>query len=181
MTGIFDTALGAPSFRHGIHPHGHKDTSGEAIRQFPFAPALIVPLQQHLGAPAIPVVREGQEVVRGQTIARPDGFMSVAMHAPASAVVRRIALAPVMAAVALAIKLDSPGPVLFRQKRRGFNNRVIEVLSPFRCNERARHRHRLTKARPNMGRLFVSKVPLAMVGLMPFAGRTPAKQIMCSC
>ena len=30
--------------------------------------------------------------------------------------------------VALAIKLDSPGPVLFRQKRYGYNNRLIEVF-----------------------------------------------------
>lgn len=37
-------------------------------------------------------------------------------------------LAPVMLAVALAIKLDSGGPVLFRQKRYGFNNELIEVL-----------------------------------------------------
>ena len=35
---------------------------------------------------------------------------------------------PVMALVALAIKLDSPGPVLFRQKRFGFNNERIDVL-----------------------------------------------------
>src|SRR2546423_3185993 len=35
---------------------------------------------------------------------------------------------PVMAAVTLAIKLDSRGPVLFRQKRYGFNNELIEVL-----------------------------------------------------
>ncbi len=83
------------SFRHGVHPPEHKDeTSGLAIRRFPFAPVLIVPLSQHLGKPALPVVREGQEVVRGQTIAEPDGFLSVAMHAPASGVVRRIALAP---------------------------------------------------------------------------------------
>jgi len=39
-----------------------------------------------------------------------------------------VALAPVMAAVALAIRLDSPGPVLFRQRRHGFNNRPINVL-----------------------------------------------------
>jgi Undecaprenyl-phosphate glucose phosphotransferase len=38
-----------------------------------------------------------------------------------------IALAPVMALVALAVKLDSRGPVLFRQKRLGFNNELIEV------------------------------------------------------
>ena len=65
------------TFRHGVHPPEHKDeTRHLAIRQFPFAPELIVPLQQHLGKPAKPVVREGQEVVRGQTIADADGFMS---------------------------------------------------------------------------------------------------------
>ena len=83
------------SFRHGVHPPEHKDdTSHLAIRRFPFAPVLIVPLSQHLGKPAIPVVREGEEVSRGQTIAEPDGFVSVAMHAPASGVVKRITLAP---------------------------------------------------------------------------------------
>jgi Undecaprenyl-phosphate glucose phosphotransferase len=35
---------------------------------------------------------------------------------------------PLMALIALAIKLDSRGPVLFRQKRYGFNNELIEVL-----------------------------------------------------
>ncbi len=39
-----------------------------------------------------------------------------------------IALVPVMALVALAIKLDSKGPVLFRQKRYGFNNELVEVF-----------------------------------------------------
>jgi Undecaprenyl-phosphate glucose phosphotransferase len=39
-----------------------------------------------------------------------------------------LGLAPVMALVALAIKLDSRGPVLFRQKRHGFNNELIEVF-----------------------------------------------------
>jgi polysaccharide biosynthesis protein PslA len=35
--------------------------------------------------------------------------------------------APVMAAVALAIRLDTPGPILFRQRRQGFNNEEIVV------------------------------------------------------
>jgi Undecaprenyl-phosphate glucose phosphotransferase len=39
-----------------------------------------------------------------------------------------VVLAPLMVAVAVAIKLDSKGPVLFRQRRHGFNNQVIEVL-----------------------------------------------------
>ena len=38
-----------------------------------------------------------------------------------------ILLAPVMMVTAIAIKLDSKGPVLFKQKRHGFNNEVIEV------------------------------------------------------
>src|SRR5262249_40461512 len=36
-------------------------------------------------------------------------------------------IAPLLFAIAILIKLDSPGPVLFRQKRYGFNNRLIEV------------------------------------------------------
>jgi Undecaprenyl-phosphate glucose phosphotransferase len=38
-----------------------------------------------------------------------------------------ILLAPLMAIIALLIKLDSKGPALFRQKRQGFNNELIEV------------------------------------------------------
>jgi Undecaprenyl-phosphate glucose phosphotransferase len=37
-------------------------------------------------------------------------------------------LLPLMLAVAAAIRLDSPGPVLFRQKRLGFNNSPFEIL-----------------------------------------------------
>ena len=87
--------LGLKTFRHGVHPPESKEaTSDLAIRQFPFAPVLVLPLSQHLGKPSVPLVREGQEVVRGQRIASFDGFVSVSLHAPASGVVRRIALAP---------------------------------------------------------------------------------------
>ena len=39
-----------------------------------------------------------------------------------------------MAAIALAIKLDSSGPVLFKQKRQGFNNNLIEVWKFRSCS-----------------------------------------------
>ena len=39
-----------------------------------------------------------------------------------------VALAPVMALVALAVRLDSKGPILFRQQRLGFNNELIDVF-----------------------------------------------------
>jgi electron transport complex protein RnfC len=87
--------LGLGTFHHGVHPPESKhETSGLPIRRLPFAPLLVVPLAQHLGPPALPVVGEGQKVARGERIARPDGFLSVAMHAPATGTVRRIALAP---------------------------------------------------------------------------------------
>ncbi len=87
--------LGLKTFRHGIHPPEAKDeTSGLAIRRFPFAPLLVIPLVQHVGKPSQPVVREGQDVARGECIARADGFVSVAMHAPASGRVRRIGPSP---------------------------------------------------------------------------------------
>jgi len=38
-----------------------------------------------------------------------------------------VMMAPVMAVIAIAIKMDSPGPVFFRQKRQGFNNNLIDV------------------------------------------------------
>ena len=38
-----------------------------------------------------------------------------------------VLLAPVMAIVAVLIKLDSPGPIFFRQRRHGFNNEEIRV------------------------------------------------------
>ncbi len=87
--------LAPRTFRHGVHPPEAKDETRDLpIRQFPFAPVLVVPLSQHAGKPAVPLVREGQEVVRGQRIARADGFVSVSMHAPASGIVRRIGLVP---------------------------------------------------------------------------------------
>jgi electron transport complex protein RnfC len=89
------TAIFGSKLRRGAHVPDHKEqTSHLPIRRLPFAPVLIVPLSQHTGAPAVPIVREGQEVVRGEPIANAGGFVSVPMHAPATGRVERIALAP---------------------------------------------------------------------------------------
>lgn len=83
------------SFSHGVHPADHKaHTRDKPIRRLPFAPRLIVPLAQHIGTPAVPLVRVGQEVVRGEPIARAEGFVSVPLHAPATGVVDAIDLMP---------------------------------------------------------------------------------------
>ena len=82
------------TFAHGVHPEGNKSTSGIPIRRMPFAPRILLPLAQHIGKPAVPTISVGQEVVRGQPIARADGFLSVPLHAPVDGVVEAIELRP---------------------------------------------------------------------------------------
>ncbi|NQU64079.1 MAG: electron transport complex subunit RsxC [SAR324 cluster bacterium] len=83
------------TFKHGIHPPENKDeTRSLAIRQFPFAPVLIIPMSQHIGNASKIIVRQGQEVVRGQKLADADGYMSVPIHAPESGTIRKIGRVP---------------------------------------------------------------------------------------
>jgi electron transport complex protein RnfC len=83
------------SFSHGIHPPENKHfTASKPIRRLPFPPELVIPLSQHAGAPSQPVVHVGQEVLRGQLIAKAGGFVSVPQHAPATGVVKRFELVP---------------------------------------------------------------------------------------
>ncbi|MGD1094178.1 MAG: electron transport complex subunit RsxC [Bryobacteraceae bacterium] len=79
----------------GVHvPELKEATCHLPIRRLPFAPILIVPLSQHAGIPAVSIVHEGQEVVRGEPIAKAGGFVSVPMHAPATGRIECVALAP---------------------------------------------------------------------------------------
>jgi H+/Na+-translocating ferredoxin:NAD+ oxidoreductase subunit C len=82
------------TFAHGVHPPESKAlTEHEPIRRLPFADEMIIPLSQHTGAPAKALVREGQEVVRGEPIAEAGGFVSVPMHSPTTGEVTKIDLA----------------------------------------------------------------------------------------
>jgi len=84
-----------PTFPHGIHPAENKHlTAHKPIERLPFPPELILPLSQHAGAPSVPLVHTGQEVVRGEPIAKAGGFVSVPLHAPATGVIRKIGLTP---------------------------------------------------------------------------------------
>ncbi len=83
------------SFKHGVHPQEFKEATNKLpIRRLPFASTLIVPLSQHAGKPSVPLVKPGQEVVRGQPIAAADGFLSVPQHAPATGRIESIKLMP---------------------------------------------------------------------------------------
>jgi electron transport complex protein RnfC len=69
----------------GIHPPQNKAQSlRHPIARAPLPPELVLPLQQHSGAPAEPVVAVGEQVLKGQMIARASGALSAALHAPTS-------------------------------------------------------------------------------------------------
>ena len=75
-------------FHGGIHPAEHKLESSElpAVRA-PLPSRLILPLQQHLGAKAKAIVQAGDKVLKGQPLARAEGMVSAAIHAPTSGAV----------------------------------------------------------------------------------------------
>ena len=79
------------TFSGGIHPAYHKGLSaGEPIRAIALPQRLTVPMSQHLGAPAKPVVKHGDHVKKNQLIAEAGGFISAPVHAPAGGKVASI-------------------------------------------------------------------------------------------
>lgn len=79
------------SFPHGVHPPEEKEVSNSRpIRRLPFPPYLVMLLAQHAGRPAKSIVREGQEVLRGELIAEADGFVSAPIHSPAAGIVKAL-------------------------------------------------------------------------------------------
>lgn len=84
------------AFPGGIHPPGYKALSlARDIQPIAAPPTLYLPLRQHAGQSATPVVRAGEHVLKGQLLARPAATMSAAVHAPTSGVVRGIEDHPV--------------------------------------------------------------------------------------
>ena len=72
-------------FSGGIHPDYHKELSaGAPITAVAMPRVLTVPLSQHLGAPAKPVVKPGDIIKKNQLIGEAGGFISAPVHAPAA-------------------------------------------------------------------------------------------------
>ena len=83
-------------FHGGIHPPQNKKQSSEtSIRRAGLPEQLIVPLQQHIGAPGKPCVAVGDRVGKGQMLARANGFVSLPVHAPTSGTVQAIEPRPI--------------------------------------------------------------------------------------
>ncbi|MGC3962832.1 MAG: electron transport complex subunit RsxC [Rhodocyclaceae bacterium] len=74
--------------RWGAHPDHHKaPADGLPIEEAGVPPRLILPLSQHVGAAARPIVKVGERVLRGQVIARAAANISAPVHASSSGTV----------------------------------------------------------------------------------------------
>ena len=79
------------SFRGGLHPYDGKELSKDRpIIDILPGKELVFPLSQHIGAPAVPVVKKGDKVLRGQMIADAGGFVSVPIYSTVSGSVTAI-------------------------------------------------------------------------------------------
>lgn len=74
----------------GIHPEENKMAAAEPIQEFPLPKQAIVPVSQHLGAPAKLLVKRGDQIKTGQLIAETAGFISANVHSPFTGKVKKI-------------------------------------------------------------------------------------------
>jgi len=95
MKGPGNTALGLRQHPSpgGVYPPEHKEYS----RQRPLDAAglperLVLPLSQHMGEPASPVVKPGDNVLKGQVLAEARSFISAPVHAPTSGTIEDIGM-----------------------------------------------------------------------------------------
>lgn len=82
-------------FRGGVHPHDYKEFSKDCPVSVVDAPeTVVIPLQQHIGAPARCCVAVGENVKRGTVIGEAGGFVSAVVHSSVSGKVKRLDQTP---------------------------------------------------------------------------------------
>jgi electron transport complex protein RnfC len=74
----------------GIHPSENKLTANKEITILPVPSSVIIPVSQHIGAPAAATVNKGDSVKTGQLIAAGKGFVSSNIHSSVSGKVNKI-------------------------------------------------------------------------------------------
>ena len=75
----------------GIHPPERKELADPGrVVEMPLPSKLVLPITQHIGAPARPIVEVGEFVKGGQMIAEAQGPVSVPVHAPSSGTITAI-------------------------------------------------------------------------------------------
>ena len=74
----------------GVHPPENKLSKDKAIEVLPVPTSVFIPVAQHIGAPATPVVKRGDEVKVGQVIAKSSSFVSTNIHSSVSGKVKKV-------------------------------------------------------------------------------------------
>lgn len=74
----------------GVHPEENKISNDAAIEVMPVPAQMVVMMNQHLGAPATPVVQKGDKVKVGQLIGEAQAFMCANVHSPVSGTVLKV-------------------------------------------------------------------------------------------
>ncbi len=78
------------TFRGGTHLHEHKDTAGKSTERLPEPLTVSIPLSQHIGAHAQPIVTKGDYVKVGQVIGTVENGLGCPVHASVSGTVKEI-------------------------------------------------------------------------------------------
>jgi electron transport complex protein RnfC len=74
----------------GVHPPENKLSAGKPIEVLPPPTSVFIPVAQHIGAPATPVVTRGDTVKVGQVIAKSSSFVSTNIHSSVSGKVKKV-------------------------------------------------------------------------------------------
>lgn len=77
----------------GVHPEENKISTTAVIEQMPLPQQVVVLMNQHLGAPATPIVAKGDKVKVGQLIGEAQTFMCANVHSPVSGTVVKVDVA----------------------------------------------------------------------------------------
>ena len=80
------------TFKGGVHPHndGKALSKNKAIEEFLPNGEIVIPMGQHIGAPATPIVNVGDRVLVNQKIGEMSGFVSANVHSSVSGTVKKI-------------------------------------------------------------------------------------------
>lgn len=74
----------------GIHPPENKLSAGKKTVRLAVPKQVIIPLSQHIGAPAQAIVKKGDVVKAGTLIAKPGGFVSANIHSSVSGKINKV-------------------------------------------------------------------------------------------
>ena len=86
-----ESRMGLFTFKGGIHPNDGKSLAKDKpIKELLPTGDLVYPISQHIGAPAAPIVKKGDRVLKGQRIADAGGFVSAPIYSAVSGTVKAI-------------------------------------------------------------------------------------------